>query len=79
MNIPDTYYGQAVDANGLFHHDKTKMRIVDHACGTWFYGHDDFFEGRCLPWMRLRETVNRDHNDVHKMEIIDGVWSVKNA
>lgn len=74
MNIPDTYYGQPVNIHGLFYNDKKKMRIVDHACGTWFYGHDDFFDGGCIPWMRLREEIDRSNNDVNVMVIVDGVW-----
>lgn len=79
VNIPDTYYGKPVDTqDGLFHCDPDGQlfRFIDHACGTWFYGHDER-GGQIIPWMRLRETVDRSHNDVHQMETIDGIWRTK--
>lgn len=74
MHIPDTYYGRTIDSNGCFHIDKKVTRYIDHACETWFYGHDEFEGGNCVPWMRSRETVDRNNNDVHEMEIINGIW-----
>ena len=77
MTIPETYWGYRVDRNGLFETLKDRIRVLDHACGTWYYGHDDLFEGGCYAWMRLRETVDRNHNDVARMEIKDGVWQMR--
>ena len=72
--LPDTYYGRPVADDGSFETSKDKTRFIDHACGAWFYGHDEFKGGNCIPWMRSRETHDRDNNDAHEMEIKHGIW-----
>lgn len=79
MNIPSTYYGHAVASDGTFYEDNKIIRKIDHACGTWFYGHDAFVGGNTIPWMRLRETVDRSQNEVNLMVITDGVWSYQST
>lgn len=78
VNIPDTYWGETVDVNGLFRVMEDRLRIIDHVCGTWYYGHDDMFDGGCRAWMRLREKVDRSDNDVKQMVVENGVWRLNN-
>jgi hypothetical protein len=76
MTIPTTYWGHPVDRNGLFMVLKDRICVIDNCCGTYYYGHDDLFEGGCYAWMRLRETVDRSHNDVHRMKVVNGIWEL---
>lgn len=74
MDLPETYYGRPINPDGSFEETKEKTRFVDHACGAWFYGHDLFKSGPCIPWMRSREKTDRDNNDVHEMVVENGIW-----
>lgn len=77
MKLPESYWGKMVDSTGVFEETKTHIRRVDHSDGTWYYGHDEIKGGKCWPWMRLRETVDRSSNDINQMTVIDGKWSLQ--
>ncbi len=77
MNIPETYWGHHVERNGVFMVLKDRICVIDHFCGTYYYGHDEIKGGKCWPWMRLRETVDRSSNDINQMTVIDGKWSLQ--
>jgi hypothetical protein len=75
--IPVTYWRHSVDPDGVFERLKDRVRVIDHVCGTWYYGHDKMNEGGCWAWMRPREKEDRSHNDIHRMVIVNGIWEMQ--